>query len=148
LHFLGTMLGRAAGFAYQHVPYQGGAALQDLLKGEIASTLMPVGSAVSFVQSGHLRALATTGPRRCPYAPDAPTMAEAGYPSLTDLTWFGFSVPAKTPADVVERLSNAIQAALRTEEVKSGMENLAVEIDVVARGDLARLVASETERWK
>jgi tripartite-type tricarboxylate transporter receptor subunit TctC len=75
-------------------------------------------------------------------------MAEAGYPSLEDLTWYGVFVPAKTPAGVVERLNRAIQAALLTDEVKSGMANLAVEVDAIAMGDFARLIASESDRWK
>jgi len=73
---------------------------------------------------------------------------EAGYPSLEDLTWYGFFVPVKTPATIVEKLNAAIQAALRTDEVKSGMANLAVEPDSISMGDFARLIASESERWK
>jgi tripartite-type tricarboxylate transporter receptor subunit TctC len=142
------MLGRTAGFEYLHVPYQGRGAIQDLLKGEIASAVLPIGSSVALVQSDELRALATTGPRRSPLLPDVPTMAEAGYPALEDLTWYGFFVPAKTPPDRVERLNSAIQRALRTEEVKSGIAKLSVEIDAIAAGEFARLLASESRRWK
>jgi tripartite-type tricarboxylate transporter receptor subunit TctC len=148
LHFLGAMLGRTAGFDFLHVPYQGNGSIQDLLKGEIASAIMPIGSSLGLVQSGDLRALATTGPRRSPFLPGVPTVVEAGYPSLEDLTWYGFFVPAKTPANIVERLNSAIQAALRTDEVRSGMTRLAVELDAISMGDFARLIASESERWK
>lgn len=148
LHFLGAMLGRSGGFDFLHVPYQGNGSIQDLLKGEIASAIMPVGSSLGLVRSGDLRALATTGPRRSPFLPAVPTVAEAGYPSLEDLTWYGFFVPAKTPANIVEKLNSAIQAALRTDDVKSGMAKLAVELDAISMGDFARLIASESERWK
>ena len=109
---------------------------------------MPVGSSLGLIQSGQLRALATTGPRRCPFVPAVPTVREAGYPALEDLTWYGFFVPVKTPVPVVEKLNTAIQAALRADEVKSGMAKLAVEPDAIAMGDFARLIASESERWK
>lgn len=148
LHFLGAMLGRTAGFEFVHVPYQGRGSIDDLLKGQIASAIMPIGSSLGLIQSGDLRALATTGPRRSPFLPDVPTVAEAGYPALEDLTWYGFFVPAKTPADIVERLNLAIQAALRVDKVKAGLAKLAVEIDAIAMGDFGRLLASESERWK
>ncbi|OKO72060.1 hypothetical protein AC629_38670 [Bradyrhizobium sp. NAS80.1] len=148
LHFLGATFGRTAGFDFLHVPYQGNGAIQDLVKGEIASAIMPVGSSLGLVRSGQLRALATTGPRRCPFVPAVPTVREAGYPSLEDLTWYAFFVPAKTPASIVEKLNAAIQAAMRTDEVRAGMEKLAVEPDAVAMGDFARLIASESDRWK
>src|SRR5262249_31049504 len=121
LHFIRATLARTAQFEYLHVPYQGRAAIEDVVKGDIASAIMPIGTSLSLVQSGHLRALATTGPRRSPFAPDVPTMIEAGYPALEDLTWFGFFVPAGTPADVVERLNGAIQEALRIDAVRAGM---------------------------
>jgi tripartite-type tricarboxylate transporter receptor subunit TctC len=148
LHFIGAMLGRSASFEFLHVPYPGNAAIQDLLKGEIASAIMPIGSSLGLVQSGDLRALATTGPRRSSFLPDVPTMVEAGYPSLQDLTWYGFFVPAKTPADTVERLNSTIQEALRTDEVKSGMAKMSVEIDSISMSDFAQLIGSESERWK
>ncbi|MCK1740708.1 hypothetical protein IVA80_07430 [Bradyrhizobium sp. 139] len=148
LHFLGATLARTAGFDFLHVPYQGNGAIQDLVKGEIASAILPVGSSLGLVRSGDLRALVTTGSRRCSFAPAVPTVREAGYPSLEDLTWYAFFVPAKTPAPVVQKLNAAIQAAMLTNEVKSGMAKLAVEPDAIAMGDLARLIASESERWK
>jgi tripartite-type tricarboxylate transporter receptor subunit TctC len=148
LHFLGTLLARTAGFDFLHVPYQGNGAIQDLLKGEIASAIMPVGSSLGLIQSGHVRALATTGPQRCSFVPAVPTVREAGYPELEDLTWYGIFVPAKTPALVVEKLNTAIQAALSTDDVKFGMSKLAVEPDAIAMGDFVALIASESERWK
>ncbi|WP_309142437.1 tripartite tricarboxylate transporter substrate binding protein [Bradyrhizobium sp. sGM-13] len=148
LHFLGAMLGRTAGFDFLHVPYQGNGSIQDLLKGEIASAIMPVGSSLGLVRSGDLRALATTGPHRSPFLPAVPTVGEAGYSSLEDLTWYGVFVPAKTPANIVEKLNAAIQGALRTDEVKSGMAKLAVELDSISMGDFARLIVSQSERWK
>jgi len=148
LHFLGAMLGRIARFEFLHVPYQGRGAIEDVMKGEIASALMPIISSLGLVQSGDLRALATTGPHRSSFLPGVPTMAETGFPSLEDLTWYGFFVPAKTPANIVEKLNSAIQTSLRTDEVVSGLAKLAVEFNAISMADFARLIASESERWK
>lgn len=148
LHFIGAMLGRTARFEFVHVPYQGGAAAHDVQKGEIASAILPIGSSLGLIRAGSVRALATTGPRRSPFLVDVPTMAEAGYPELEDVTWYGFFVPAKTPADIVESLNDGIQEALRVEEVKAGLAKLSVEVDAISKADFARLIASESDRWK
>lgn len=103
---------------------------------------------LGLVQSGELRALATTGPARSPFLPDVPTMVEAGYPLLKDVTWFGFFVPVKTPPDIIEGLNGSIQAALRTSEIASGLAKLSVEIDSISMGDFAQLLASESARWE
>lgn len=75
-------------------------------------------------------------------------MREAGYPSLEHLTWFACFVSAKTQAPIVDKLNAAIQPALCTDEVKAGMAKLAVEPDAIAMEDFARLIESETDRWK
>lgn len=147
LHFTGAMLGRTAGFPFLHVPYPGRIAVQDLLKGEIACTFLPINSTLGLVQSGNLRAVATTGPRRSAFLPDVPTMAEAGYPSLEDLTRYGLFVPARTPAGIIESLNCAVQAALASDDVKSGLAKLSLEIDAVALADFSSLIASESKRW-
>ncbi|WP_245285118.1 tripartite tricarboxylate transporter substrate binding protein [Bradyrhizobium sp. WSM3983] len=148
LHLTGAMLGRTAQFEYLHVPYQGREAIDDLLKGEIASAIMPMGTSLGLVRSGDIRALATTGPRRSSFLPDVPTMAEAGFPLLEDVTWFGFFVPARTPAETVERLNSAIQESLGSNEVKSGMAKMSVELDSISMAAFGQLIASESARWK
>jgi tripartite-type tricarboxylate transporter receptor subunit TctC len=148
MHLIGAALGRGAGFEFLHVPYQGRAAIQDLLKGEIASAIMPIDSSLGLVQAGELRALATTGPARSRFLPDVPTMVEAGYPLLKDVTWFGFFVPAKTPPDIIEGLNGAIQAALRTSVIERSLAKLSVEIDSISMDNFAQLLVSESARWK
>lgn len=148
LHFTGVMLARAAGFEFTHVPYQGVApAIQDVLGGRIASSIQPVDSAISQIQSGRVRALATTGSQRSTFLRGTPTMKEAGYPSIEVTTWFGFLVPARTPREIVEKLNGAIQEALSTDQVKSGMAKLFIEASAVSMDDFARLIASESEQW-
>jgi tripartite-type tricarboxylate transporter receptor subunit TctC len=148
LHLIGAMLGRGAEFEYLHIPYQGRAAIEDVAKGEIASAIMPLGTSLGLVQSGHIRALATTGPRRSRFLPDVPTMVEAGYPTLEDVTWYGFFLPAKTPVGIVEKFNSAIQTALSSDEVRTGLTKMGLDLDPIALDAFDRLIASESDRWK
>jgi tripartite-type tricarboxylate transporter receptor subunit TctC len=146
-HFLGFMLARAAGFEFTHVPYQGGAAIQDLLAGRIAATIFPVANTLPHVESGNLRGLVMTGRQRCAQLPDVPTMQEAGYPALEDVDWFGIFVPAQTPADTVARLNAAVHDALKAREVGAGFEKLAFDPAGSSPAEFARLISMDSERW-
>jgi tripartite-type tricarboxylate transporter receptor subunit TctC len=148
VHFIGVQLAHTAGFEYLHVPYQGAApTLQDLLAGQIASSILPIDTPLHHVRAGTLRALATSGPRRSIFLPDVPTLREAGYPALESVDWFGFFVPAGTPAECAEMLNAAIHRALDADDVKAGLRALSVEIDAISLGDFAKLTKSEFERW-
>ena len=112
LHFTGTILARAGGFEFTHVPYGGPNGLQDLIGGRIAATIYPVGGALSYVQAGNIRALAVTGAERSRQLPDVATVREAGFPALEGEEWLGIVVPAKTPAETVKLLNAAIRAVV------------------------------------
>jgi len=97
LHFIGVTLARAAGFEFVHVPYQGLAAVQDLLAGRIAATIFPPTVSLPYIQSGELRALMTTGTRRSASFPTC-RRQRTRYPAIEEDDWFGIFVPARTPA--------------------------------------------------
>jgi tripartite-type tricarboxylate transporter receptor subunit TctC len=147
MHFTGVTLGRAAGFEFVHVPYPGPGGVQDLLAGQIAATVYPIGNTIAHVRAGSLRALATTGPQRNPLLPDVPTVSEAGYPQLEAVEWFGIFLPAKTPADIVNKLNSAIIEVLRTDEFRTGLATLSVDVANVSSADFARLIKSDFDRW-
>jgi tripartite-type tricarboxylate transporter receptor subunit TctC len=150
LHFTGVLLSRTAGFEFLHVPYQGAApALQDLLGGRIAAFIGTMGATLPQIQSqsGQLRALATTSSQRSAVLPDVPTFAEAGYPALEVVEWYGVFVPAKAPADTVGKLNSAIREALKTSEVKAGLARLSLDIAGASPGDFAQLVEADFKRW-
>jgi tripartite-type tricarboxylate transporter receptor subunit TctC len=148
MHFVGVMLARVAGFELVHVPYPGGAAaVQSLLGGQIASIILPIDTPLPYVQSGKVRALATTGPQRSPLLPEVPTIKEAGYPSLEFLDWLGVFLPARTPAETVDHLNNTIREGLNKEEIKSAFTKLCYEISGASGADFARQIKSDFERW-
>ena len=148
LHFAGMMLARAANFEFTHVPYKGASpALQDLLGGQVASTVGVLGIALPHIQSGKLRALATSGAVRSPFLPDVPTLKEAGYPGLEIVEWQGLFVPAKTPPAIVDALNRSVRAALATSEVSAGLGKQAFDVGGTSPAEFARLVQADIERW-
>jgi tripartite-type tricarboxylate transporter receptor subunit TctC len=149
LHFTGVMLARAADFEFTHVPYQGAApAVQNLLGGQIAAAVVPIHDALPHIQSGHVRALATTGPRRSDLLPEVPTIKEAGYPSLEFLDWVGVFLPARTPTETVDNLDRVIREVLQKEETKVTLTKLSFQVAGDSRAGFAHLIKSEFQRWR
>ena len=149
LHFAGMMLARAANFDFTHVPYKGASpALQDLLGGQVASTVGVLGIALPYIQAGNLRALAMTGATRSSFLPDVPTLTEAGFPGLEITEWQGLFVPAKTPPPVVHALNRSVRDALDTAEVKAGLIKLSFEAGGTSPEQFADIVRADIARWE
>jgi len=149
LHFAGMMLARAANFDFTHVPYKGASpALQDLLGGQVASTVGVLGIALPHLQAGNLRALAMTGATRSSFLPDVPTLTEAGFPGLEITEWQGLFVPAKTPPPVVHALNRSVRDALDTAEVKAGLIKLSFEAGGTSPEQFADIVRADIARWE
>ena len=149
LHFAGMMLARAANFDFTHVPYKGASpALQDLLGGQVASTVGVLGIALPYIQAGNLRALAMTGTTRSSFLPDVPTLTEAGFSGLEITEWQGLFVPAKTPPAVVHALNRSVRDALDTAEVKAGLIKLSFEAGGTSPEQFADIVRTDIARWE
>lgn len=147
-HFLGALLGLNSGTDLRHIPYRGSLpAINDVVGGQIASSMTPVGDYLPFAKAGKLRVLATSGAQRAAYLPDVPTFIEQGFPEIVADEWFGFFAPAKTPANVVAAASTAIQAALKDKAVADGL----LSVGLIAHGsspeDMKKSLQSEYERW-
>jgi tripartite-type tricarboxylate transporter receptor subunit TctC len=147
-HFTGVTLARVAGFQFVHVPYKGGASgMQDVIGGHLAAFIATTGTLLPNIQSGALRALATTAPSRSAALPDVPTFKEAGYPALESIERFGILVPTRTPAEVIATLHRAIRDALATDAVRARFARFSLEPAEASPSEFARLIASETQRW-
>jgi len=147
-HFLGALLGLNSGTDLRHVPYRGSLpAINDVVGGQIASSMTPVGDYLPFAKAGKLRVLATSGAQRTAYMPDVPTFTEQGFPEIVADEWFGFFAPAKTPANVIAAASTAIQAALKDKTVAEGL----LSVGLIAHGsspeDMKKSLQAEYERW-
>jgi len=112
-HFFVEWFNKVGEVDIVHVPYKGSAQiLPALLSGEADATFIAMGIVLPMIKSGKMKALAVTGPRRSPYLPDVPTLAEQGIdPRLQN--WFGVFAPARTPKAVVDRLNAEFVKALR-----------------------------------
>ena len=107
------MFQQRAGIQINHVPYPGAApALKDVVGGQVQLGMLNLGGVLPFVQSGKLVALAYGSKKRSELLPDVPTMAEAGVTQAESSTWYTLSVPRGTPAAVVQKLHDALDATL------------------------------------
>ena len=130
-----------------HVPYKGtGPAMADLLGGQVTGIFDTMQS-MQYVKAGKLKALAIATKKRLPAAPDLPTFAEGGLPAMEVASWFGYFVPAKTPAAVRGRLYDDIQEVLSTPEIQSKIAALGAEPNLMSQAEFARFLDSERERW-
>jgi tripartite-type tricarboxylate transporter receptor subunit TctC len=147
-HLLGARLEQVIGAALVHVPYRGaGPAMIDTIAGTVPSMFDSLPSAAPHIKAGKVRALAVSGEQRNPAFPDIPTMKEQGYPDLISYSWFGISVPAKTPASIVDRLASEMQAVLREPAVVKRWEEIGAEASPMTPAEVGRFVRAEIDKW-
>lgn len=149
LAHVGTALfEQATGTDMVHVPYKGsGAAIADVLSGQVQVFITTPPSVMQHVQVGKLKAYAVTGKTRHPGLPNVPTVAEAGMPGFELEAWVALFAPAGTPAPVLAQLADATKKALATPEAKAAADKFGVEIRYADPQGLASLVTRETEYW-
>ena len=131
-----------------HVPYKGSApAMTDLLGNQISVMFDNMPSAIQHVRSGKLRPIAVTTAKRSPELPDVPTVAEAGVPGYEATSWFGLFVPAKTPADIQQKLHAAIAKVLKDPAVIKKINDQGGEVVIDTQDGFAKFIDAETKKW-
>ncbi|MFM2209653.1 MAG: Bug family tripartite tricarboxylate transporter substrate binding protein [Burkholderiaceae bacterium] len=147
-HFIGVLMGKQANVDLKHVPFRGTQpAILDMIGGQIAAVSGPIGEFTQHVAAGKCRLLAATGAKRSPFAPNTPTLVEQGLKDFAFEEWFGFYVPAKTPADVINRLNTAMRAALAAPETVNGLATMGLEARSSTPAELAARLKADTDRW-
>jgi tripartite-type tricarboxylate transporter receptor subunit TctC len=148
-HFLGAQIASAAGIEMLHVPYRGAPdILNDLYGGRIASFVTALSNGVQPHLGGKLRLLVTTAPTRSSVLPDVPTVAEAGFPQLTNREWFGLFAPAGTSAERVNALSAVVAKAVASDRIKEAFAKLIMDPASSSSAELAKMVNADLERWQ
>ena len=146
-HLAGELLKQMAGIEMTHVPYRGASpALNDLIPGRV-DCYFGSGALLENIRSGQLRGLAVTGAKRDPVAPELPTMAEAGVPGYEVSSWHGLFVPARTPPEIVRKMSVDTIAALADPLVKSKLEQAGYMVVGSSPDELKTLLKSEVDKW-
>jgi tripartite-type tricarboxylate transporter receptor subunit TctC len=131
-----------------HIPYSGGpAALTALITGDIAFSMNHIPVVQGMVKAGKVRALATTGKKRSVAFPNLPTLDEAGMKGFEANAWWGLLAPAGTPANVVQKLNDALGVALGDPSVQSGLEAQGDEVAYSRPTDFAAYINAESVKW-
>ena len=143
------MLTAATGVKFEPVNYKGAPpAALDLIAQRLAFGIVPSSVAYPYVKDGRLRALANTSSSRSAQLPDVPTAAEAGYPQITVISWYGLHAPAGTPVAVLDRLDRAMKAAVARSDVQERLITAGGEAAFLDRQAFIRFLAEDETMWK
>ncbi len=148
MHLSAALFNQMSGAGMIEVPYKGsGPAALGVLAGQVSLAVVDLPSALAQIEAGKVVAYAVTSSQRLPSLPDVPTVAEAGLPGYDSTGWFGVVAPAATPAPIVGRLHDEINAALNDEAIKASVRKLGVEPAPETREAFEAHIRSETQKW-
>ena len=148
VHISGELFKSMTGVQMTHVPYKGRQfAIPDLVGGQIQLMFDNMPSALPMAREGKIRAVAQTGAKRSPAAPDVPTVAEQGLPGFDATSWFALFAPAGTPRDVVARLNAEVQRVYRLSDVQEKLKTLGLDAVLSSPEELARYQQAEIAKW-
>jgi tripartite-type tricarboxylate transporter receptor subunit TctC len=150
-HLSGEVLKYVTKAPMQHVPYKGSAAaLTDVMAGNITYMFDILVTSLPQHRNGRVRALAVTSATRSPFAPDIPTMDEAGIKGYSDAgadLWFGIVAPAGLPRPITEKLNQALVQALRSPDIRQRLSAQAFEAWTSTPEEFARVIRADYEKW-
>lgn len=138
----------ATGTQILHIPYKGGgAAMTDLMAGNVDMIFSSVLETVGFIKAGRLKALAITSKTRVSALPDVPTLQESGVSGSESGSWLGLLAPAGTPQEIVDKISQSLQQAVASPEIQQQL----LAQGAIAKGgspaDFAQLIATDRKRY-
>jgi tripartite-type tricarboxylate transporter receptor subunit TctC len=148
LYLTGAMLTHGTGVDMLHVPFKGaGPQLSALANNDIQVAVTPVFSALPILKTGKARGIAVTTLRRSSAAPEFPTVAESGLPGYDAASWYGLLAPARTPADVVAKLSAETRRILALPQFKEALFSQGAEPVSDTPEEFAAIIREDTAKW-
>jgi tripartite-type tricarboxylate transporter receptor subunit TctC len=144
-HIFGELFQIMTGTELVHIPYRG-AYMADLIAGQVQVVFSPIPQALELIRTGQLRALAATTAKRLETLPDVPAVGEF-VPGYEAAGWYGLGVPRNTPAEVVSKLSEAMNAALADPSAKARLADLGVQPTPMTPSEFGNFIADETNKW-
>jgi tripartite-type tricarboxylate transporter receptor subunit TctC len=146
-HMAGELFNMMAAVKMTHIAYRGqGPALSDLIGGQVQILFAAAPGTADFIRAGSLCALAVTASSHAEVLKELPTVGSS-LPGYEASQWYGIAAPAKTPADIVERLNTEINAAFDDAAMKTRFAAIAGEMMPGSPADFGRLISAETEKW-
>jgi len=148
LHMAAMLFSMMADVKMIHVPYQGSnAAMSDLLAGRTTVMFVPASTVMQYVNTGKLKALASTGLKRTFVAPDIPTLNEQGLVGFESTVWFGLMSPLGTPEAIEKTLNKAIDLAILSPEVQTQFKTLGIDSTYLNNKDFLAYIKIENDKW-
>lgn len=146
IHLAGEMFARQAKVQLAHIPYKGSAAAYtDLVAGRVQIMFDNLPSALPYIRSGQVKAIAVTGAARSPQLPDVPTVSEQGLKGYEASSWWGVFAPAGTPAAIIAKLNDALVRGLA--KYKEDIERLGADPSQGTPEGFAAIMRKDGDKW-
>ena len=147
-HLTMEMFKLAAGVQLTHIPYRGaGAAVTDLIAGNVQAGFFVPGNVQQFVKEGRMKLLASTGRKRFAGTPEIPTLIESGFKDFEATSWIGFLAPAGTPRNIIDRYNREIVKILNSPEVRDKLVEMQFEVVASTPAQFGSWIQAEIPRW-
>jgi tripartite-type tricarboxylate transporter receptor subunit TctC len=147
-HLAMALIGKNNDLAWQHIPYKGGGPLMnDAVAGHVPLSIASVFVTKPHIDNGRMRPLAVTTAKRSPDLPNVPTMAESGIAGFEAPAWWAVLAPAKTPPEIVKRMNEEVNKALKTPELAKKLDSQGIDI-VGGTSEAARdFISKQMDVW-
>jgi tripartite-type tricarboxylate transporter receptor subunit TctC len=147
-HLFMEMFLKMIGAKAQHIPYRGsGAALIDIVSGQVPMMVVDLAIAMGAIHDGKIRVYGVTTPTRIKSMPEAPTIAEAGLPGYAATGWFSVVAPARTPRPVIDKINGILMPYLSRADVQDRLNAVAIETRTSTPEELAQFIPAEIAKW-